>query len=206
MEFETHLGRYLKHKTFANYQNLPHKWWKKGKYYEPSLNYIPVIFDTVFIAEEVVPKSLILMKANIDILYDMEVIGNKKVTPTKYDYIYAINAELWELKLALEDLSTGSNPQKMKAINYELADLAIFCYLYLTKYEYLSITTLIDNLFVEFGDELLVTAEGNLKPITIESTERDIHLLLLYGLMSNNLDEKLDYNRKRSDHDKNKYY
>jgi len=167
-------------------QKLPHKWWKKNQSYKPATEDILVeldYYDTTVTVNYKLPhyynqrKKYLLALANLTL--------HPHVTPTRFDWFYAINTELLEFIQAPNFVERED----------EMADVAIFCALCLKYYYGYDVKDLIvlpaTTKLVSLGP--IYNWLPNIKQQLIDT--------LLWALQTPKLLQKIEYNQRRIDHD-----
>ena len=153
-------------------QKLPHKWWKRNQKYEPCLENVLVDMEGFNVTIKLNENEL---KENIVALTNLHLYEDRN--PTRFDWFYAINTELMEYKQHPSD--------------EELADIAIFCFLYLKIYYGYSFQHLPKDLHTMY-----------IEPIYswLANTKQSIINLLIWSLTSTKIKDKIEYNQRREDH------
>ena len=163
-------------------QALPHKWWKKSVRYtrchENILIDLPV--KEIFIDVTFPSRS-----RRINDLIALEALKlEAKVTPSRFDWFYAINTELleWQDATSIED------------IEQEMADVAIFCALCLKYYFNVRVTDLMH--------QRKKTKKVFVGPVYSWDVNVRLHItnLLLWALNSPVIEKKIRFNQRRIDH------
>lgn len=155
-------------------QKLPHKWWKKNQRYIPCRENILV--DSVgFITST---------NHNFDVIEKIKAIDNiefyNNVTPTKYDWYFAINTELMEY-LETKDAD-------------ELADIAVFCGLCLKNHYKVNL--------LNTKYDVMLDRTFYVEPIysNLYNPEIAIFRMFKWALTSDKILSKIKYNETRRDH------